>query len=63
MVEKVSSKMWSFDWGEIEQMLRCVGFAKISVEVQESSDQFIRDWFPGTSIENHVQSAVITAYK
>lgn len=48
---------------EIEQMLRRVGFAKISIEVQEGSDQFIRDWFPGTSIENHVRAAAITAYK
>jgi hypothetical protein len=31
--------------------------------VQENSDQFIRDWFPGTGIENHVRSAAITAYK
>jgi SAM-dependent methyltransferase len=48
---------------EIEQMLRRAGFTKIAVAVQENSDQFIRDWFPGTGIENHVRSAAITAYK
>ncbi len=48
---------------EIEEMLRRVGFTKIAVDVQEDSDQFIRDWFPGSGIEDHVRSAAITAYK
>lgn len=48
---------------EIEDMLRRAGFAEIVVTVQESSDQFIRDWFPGSGVENHVRSAAITAYK
>lgn len=48
---------------KIEQMLRRAGFVKISVEVQESSDLLIRDWFPGSGVENHVRSAAITAYK
>lgn len=48
---------------EIEKMLDLAGFAEISVAVREDSDQFIRDWFPGSGIENHVRSAIITAYK
>jgi SAM-dependent methyltransferase len=48
---------------EIEQMLRQAGFVKILVDVQQSSDQFIRDWFPGSGVESYVRSAAITAYK
>jgi SAM-dependent methyltransferase len=48
---------------EIEQMLNRAGFTQISVVVQEESDEFIRDWFPGSGVESHVRSAIITAYK
>lgn len=48
---------------EIEEMLDRTGFTKISVTVQNDSDQFIRDWFPGSGVESHVRSAIITAYK
>jgi SAM-dependent methyltransferase len=48
---------------EIEQMLKEAGFSEILVDVQIHSDQFIRDWFPGSGVENHVRSAAITAYK
>ncbi|MEE4254897.1 MAG: hypothetical protein V2I50_12720 [Desulfuromusa sp.] len=48
---------------EIEQTLKQVGFVEIFVDVQMHSDQFIRDWFPGSGVENHVRSAAITAYK
>ena len=48
---------------EIEEMLNRAGFAKITVAVQDDSDQFIRDWFPGSGVETHVRSAIITAYK
>ncbi len=48
---------------ELTKILSQAGFAKISVDVQQSSDQFIRDWFPGSGVENYVRSAAITAYK
>lgn len=48
---------------EIEEMLKQAGFSKISIAVQDDSGQFIRDWFPGSDVENHVRSAKITAYK
>lgn len=48
---------------EIETILDRVGFTRILVEVQERSEQFIQDWFPGSSVESYVRSAVITAYK
>jgi arsenite methyltransferase len=37
---------------EIEEMLARTGFTKIAVAVQKDSDQFIRDWFPSSGIEN-----------
>lgn len=48
---------------EIEQLLSQVGFAQLSVDVQENSGQLIGDWFPGSGFENHLRSAFITAYK
>ena len=48
---------------EIETMLREAGFSEFSIDVKEDSDRFIRDWFPGSGIENYVRSAEITAVK
>lgn len=48
---------------EIEQMLKDAGFSKVCVDIKENSDQFIRDWFPGSGLERYVRSAVITAIK
>jgi arsenite methyltransferase len=48
---------------EIEEMLARAGFTEISVTVQEDSVRFIKDWFPGSGIEQHVHSATITACK
>lgn len=47
----------------IEQLLKQAGFASVSVIVQETSAAFIRDWFPGSGVEQHVRAAAITAYK
>lgn len=49
--------------GDIEQMLHDAGFSKVSVDIKEDSDLFIRDWFPGSGMEKYVRSAVITAAK
>ncbi|MBN2070931.1 MAG: arsenite methyltransferase [Candidatus Krumholzibacteriota bacterium] len=48
---------------EIGQMLSNAGFSEISIDIKEESNQFIRDWFPGSGMENHVRSAVIAAVK
>lgn len=48
---------------EIEQILREVGFTNISFEIKEESRSFLRDWYPGTGIENYVVSAYIRADK
>jgi hypothetical protein len=44
---------------EVEQMLWDAGFSEVSIEIKEESAQFIRDWFPGSGVENYVRSAVI----
>jgi arsenite methyltransferase len=48
---------------DIEQMLRAAGFTNISVTVKPESAQFIKDWFPGSGVEEYVLSAEITAVK
>ena len=48
---------------ETARMLRDAGFNEHSVEIQERSREFIRDWFPGTGVENHVRSATVTGRK
>ncbi len=39
------------------------GFEEIRVDVKEQSREFIRDWMPGSGIENYVASATIEAVK
>jgi len=47
----------------MEGMLRDAGFSQVTVEVNERSREFIREWAPGLEIENYVASAIITAVK
>jgi arsenite methyltransferase len=47
----------------ITALLRGAGFEGIRVDVQESSREFIRDWLPGSGVENYVASATIEAVK
>ena len=49
--------------GEVENMLRAAGFADVRVEPKDESRQFIREWEPGTRLEDYVLSANITARK
>ena len=49
--------------GDLEQLLRDAGFSEISIQVNEESRKFIRDWFPGSGLEKYVRSAIITATK
>jgi ubiquinone/menaquinone biosynthesis C-methylase UbiE len=48
---------------ETVRMLREAGFIDYSVEIQERSRDFIRDWFPKTGVENLVRSAAIRGRK
>ncbi len=47
----------------IRALLRLAGFENIKVDVKEESREFIRDWMPGSGVENYVASATIEASK
>lgn len=47
----------------IERLLEEAGFDHIRVTVKEESREFIRDWMPGSHIEEYVASATIEATK
>jgi len=48
---------------ELEAMLKRVGFANIRIRPKDESKTFIRDWAPGSKIEDYVVSATIEAIK
>ena len=48
---------------EVEAMLAAAGFVDIDVRPLERSREFIRDWQPGSKMEDYVLSASIQAYK
>jgi SAM-dependent methyltransferase len=48
---------------ELEGYLRSAGFQSILITVKEESRAFIRDWMPGSGIEQYVASATIEARK
>ncbi|MBS2012538.1 MAG: arsenite methyltransferase [Deltaproteobacteria bacterium] len=47
----------------VRELLTAAGFGDIRVEVREESRAFIRDWMPGSGVENYVASATIEAVK
>ncbi len=47
----------------LERMLADAGFGHVSIDVNEASRDFIKDWAPGTGVEAYVASAEITAVK
>ncbi|HEU5339069.1 MAG TPA: arsenite methyltransferase [Sulfuricaulis sp.] len=49
--------------GEIEGMLASAGFVNIRLKPKDASRSFIRDWAPGSKIEDYVVSATIEAMK
>ena len=51
------------DVATIENLLREAGFTEIRIDVKEASREFIRDWLPGSSVEQYVASATIEAVK
>ena len=48
---------------ELEAMLQSAGFGDIRIKPKDESRTFIRDWAPGTKIEDYVVSATIEAVK
>lgn len=48
---------------ELESMLHWAGFVNIQIKPKTESRTFIRDWVPGSSIEDYVLSATIEAVK
>ncbi len=46
-----------------ERHLQEAGFEGIAVRIQEDSHRFIRDWLPGSGVEDYVRSASIEAVK
>lgn len=47
----------------IRALLRVAGFEDIRVDVKEESKAFIREWMPGSGVEDYVASASIEAVK
>jgi arsenite methyltransferase len=48
---------------DLESMLQRTGFEEIRVNPKAESSLFIREWMPGSGIENYVVSATIEAVK
>jgi ubiquinone/menaquinone biosynthesis C-methylase UbiE len=48
---------------ELESMLHRTGFENIQIKPKAESRTFIRDWMPGSKIEDYVVSATIEAVK
>lgn len=48
---------------DLERMLREAGFTQISIQVSTASRELIKDWAPGSGIEEYVAPAIITAVK
>jgi SAM-dependent methyltransferase len=49
--------------GDLEAMLADAGFGDIRIRPREESREFIRDWVPGSRVEDYVVSATIEAVK
>ena len=47
----------------LESMLHRTGFENIKIKPKTESKAFIRDWVPGSKIEDYVVSAIIEAVK
>ncbi len=48
---------------EIRKILKDSGFSNIAIEISHDSGSLISHWFPGTSAEEYVRSAIIQAHK
>lgn len=47
----------------LKTMLHAAGFADVRIALNEASREVIRDWDPGTGVENYICSAFIEARK
>lgn len=47
----------------LEELLRQSGFTDVHIQVRQESREFIKEWFPGSGVENYVASANIEAIK
>lgn len=47
----------------VQALLRVAGFEQIRVAVKPESREFIKDWLPGSGVEDYVASASIEAVK
>ncbi|MGC4067173.1 MAG: arsenite methyltransferase [Polyangiaceae bacterium] len=47
----------------LRKLLLDVGFERVEIDVKEASREYIRDWLPGSGVENYVASATIEAVK
>jgi len=48
---------------DVEQMLLDAGFTSIRIQPKDESKMFIREWVPGTKIEDYLVSATIEAVR
>lgn len=48
---------------EVKAMLNRSGFTEVVVEPKDESKAFIKDWIPGSNIQDYIVSAVIKAVK
>jgi SAM-dependent methyltransferase len=51
------------DVATVEGLLREAGFEDVRITVKKESREFIRDWMPGSGVEDYVASATIEATK
>lgn len=49
--------------GELQNLLREAGFVDVRVQPKAESRNFVKDWVPGTGIEDYILSATIEARK
>jgi hypothetical protein len=48
---------------ELKGFLKEAGFENIAIEPKDESREFIREWVPGSNVEDYVLSATIEATK
>lgn len=48
---------------DLERILRAIGFEDVRIEPKDSSRRYIKEWAPGSNVEDYVLSANITARK